>query len=168
MENLDIEKFDPTAAELRQLVSITQGVTATDLKDKAQMEVVRKNRIALRDARVTITRRGKELREDALAFQKAVITKEKELIAIIEPEEERLKAIEDEAKRLKERAERMALLPERKKKLSEINDGLDFPDDDTLIAMDGAAFQGYCNERVAAKNEKARLELEARENEIKT
>ena len=97
MDTKDLEKFDPTVAELTAMVAKTKKLKATDLEDKAQLAIVKENRIVLKKARVQIEKRGKELREDALKFQRAVIAKEKELIAIIEPEEDRLEAIEQEA-----------------------------------------------------------------------
>lgn len=168
MEELNIEKFDPTVADLQKLVAVTSQVVVTDIDDKGQLEAVKKNRISLRDARVAITKRGKELREDALKFQKAVIAKEKELIAIIEPEEDRLKAIEEEVKQRKLRAERIALLPERKKRLAEIGDGKDYSDkDELLIGMDASEFQAYLNARVADKNEAERAENERKARELR-
>lgn len=166
MEELNIEKFNPTVADLTNLVELTKQVVVTDINDKYQIDQVKSNRILLRDARVNITKRGKELRSDALAFQKAVIEKERELIAIIEPEEERLKAIEEEVKAKKLRAERIALLPERKKRLAEIGDNVEVTDDE-LIAMDASDFQGYVNKRVADKNEAERQEIEKKQAEIK-
>lgn len=167
MSDLNIEKFNPTVSELQNLVAITSQITEVNIKDKSQIEQVKKHRISLRDARVAITKKGKELREDALSFQKAVIAKEKELIAIIEPEEERLKVFEEEAKKQALRAERIALLPERKKAIEAIADELPLPDDEALIAMDATEFKEYCNGRVADKNAKHEAELKAREDAIK-
>ncbi len=52
-------------------------------------------RMALKNTRVKIQKLGKAAREDATAFSKAVIAKEKELIDVIEPEESRLRALQD-------------------------------------------------------------------------
>lgn len=158
MTTLDIEKFDPTVAELQSMVQITMAVDTSNLKE------VKEKRIGLKNVRVTITRKGKELREDALAFQKAVIAKEKELIAIIEPEENRLAGIEEEAQKAKEREERIALMPERKKRLDDI--GSEYSDE-LIIGMDASEFQSFLNTRVAEKNEKERLENERKGRELK-
>lgn len=163
---MDITKFDPTVADLQTLVSLTSSVTLTDFKDKDQLENVKKNRILLRDARLKITKRGKELREEAVAFQKAVISKEKELIAIVEPEENRLSAIEEEAKVMKERADRIALLPQRHAKLAEIGDGIAVSDDGLLV-LSAEEFQAYCNKRMADKNAAAERALAEREAKLK-
>lgn len=155
-----LEKFDPTEAQLREMVSKTSGLTATDLKDKAQLEVVRKARIELKKTRVAIEKYGKGLREDALKFQKAVIAKEKDLIGIIEPEEDRLAAIEEEAEKLAIREERLEKLPQRKERLAALEDGVEVSDEDLLL-MDSTQFEAYYNSRVADKNERVRLQQEA-------
>lgn len=154
-----LEKFDPTEAQLREMVAKTSGLTATDLEDKAQLEVVRKARIDLKKTRVAIEKYGKSLREDALKFQKAVIAKEKDLIGIISPEEDRLAAIEEEAEKLAIKKERMEKLPARKDRLAALEDGVEVSDED-LLEMDSTQFEAYFNARVADKNEKVRLQQE--------
>lgn len=169
MSDLSLEKFNPIA-ELNALVEAARGVFVTDIGDKEQLSIVKKTRILLRDARIDIEKKGKELRGDALAFQKAVIAREKELIAIIEPEEARLAAIEDEVKAKKLRAERIALIPERRKRIGEIGGDTLLNknvSDEQLVAMDASEFQGYVNAMVADKNEKDRKAIEARENAAK-
>jgi len=162
---LNIEKFDPTTEELQKMVKASQKIVVTDINDKAQIEVVRKARIELKTARVAITKRGKEMREEALAFQKAVIAREKELVALIEPEEIRLESIEEEVKAKKIREERIALLPSRHEQLNAIKDGVTVTDEE-LLAMDTEAFSAYKNERVAQKNEVERIAMEAERRAI--
>ena len=74
---LSIEKFSPTKAELARIVEESKGLDLTDPFDMAQVKKIKAARIALGKTRVAITKRGKELREDALTFQRAVIAKEK-------------------------------------------------------------------------------------------
>lgn len=52
-------------------------------------------RMALKNTRIEIQKRGKEAREDAVKLQKAIIAKEKELVDLIEPEEARLQELQD-------------------------------------------------------------------------
>ncbi|MGR3504901.1 MAG: hypothetical protein ACU0B7_03410 [Paracoccaceae bacterium] len=153
METLNIEKFSPKEAELRTLADNCQSIDIKDLK------TVRDCRISLKNARVEITKTGKAMRDDATKFSRAVIAREKELIAIIEPEEQRLQKIEAEAKLQAERAERAAILPTRKERLAAIGDGIEASDDE-LLDMDGPTFEGYVNKRLADKNEADRLEIE--------
>lgn len=168
MDIKDIEKFDPTVAELTKMVKATAGITATDLEDPAQLAIVRENRIALKKARVQVQKRGKELREDALAYQRAVIEKEKELVGIIEPEEERLERIETEAKELAIRKDRLEKLPVRKERIAAAGlDDFHDRDDEGLLMLDANEFEAYFNELGAKKLEHDREETErkAREEE---
>ena len=162
---LNIEKFDPTTEQLTKMVKASQKIVVTDINDKEQIEVVRKTRIELKTARVAITKKGKEMREEALTFQKAVIAKEKELVAIIEPEELRLEAIEEEVKEKKLREERMALLPTRHEQLVAIGDGVTVTDEE-LLGMDTDAFTAHKNDRIAKKNEQERIAMEAERQAI--
>lgn len=161
MAELNIEAFDPTVAELTKMVEETKGIMPTDLLDKEQIEVVKKARLGLRNVRVRIEKTGKAMREDALAFQKKVIAKENELIAIIEPEEDRLAGIEEEAKKQAIMKERKELLPLRLECLAKIGDDVPQNEDD-ILAMDDLAFQTYFNGRVADKNEADRKAIEAK------
>ena len=159
MDEKQLDKFDPTIAELKAMVKVTKDITATDLEDKGQLDIVRTNRIALKTARVKIKKTGKKLREEALAYQKAVIAKEKELVAIIEPEEDRLEAIEEEAKNLAIMKERLEKLPTRLFRLNAIADGIKIGDED-LLQMDASEFENYYNRRVADKNNLDRIKAE--------
>lgn len=155
METLNIEAFDPKAAELKELALACRNVDESDLK------AVKENRIKLKNARVAITKQGKEMRDGANAFAKAVIAKEKELIGLIEPEEERLKAIEDEAERLEERKKREQVLPQRREQLLAIDGGVGkyMLPDENLLDLDSSEFQGLLNKCLAEKNEADRVEI---------
>lgn len=163
---LDIEEFNPTVAELNKLAEEARTVTVTDFTDEEQLKLVKKVRIGLRNARVLVEKRGKEMRADAVIFQKAVIGKEKELIEIISPEEDRLQGLEDEAQRLADLEQRKLALPIRREKLDAIKDGIADTDEE-LLAMDAPAFQEYLNRRIGNKNEVDRLANEKRQNELK-
>lgn len=164
MDTKDLEKFDPTVQQLKELVSQTQAITATDLTDSKQLEVVKRNRIALKTARVKIENTGKELRADAIKFQKAVIAKENELVAIIAPEEERLKSIEAEAEALAIKAKRLEVLPVRKERLAAI--GVTHQDD-FLLDLEDNQFESLFNQEVAKKNERDRLAAEEKARQDK-
>lgn len=167
-EKLDITKFDPTVSELQTMIALTSGITADDLESKEQLQVVKEARIGLKNARVQIQKKGKELREDAIAFQKTVISKEKELIAIIEPEEERLAEIEEQAKQIQVKKDRLKQMPYRLEKLASISDGYvaspEYTDreafNEVLLGMDEVQFEEYYNRCVAQHNESVRLENE--------
>lgn len=165
MTELNIEKFNPKIEELQILAANAKGITLADLTDKAGLKIVRESRLALRAARIEITKTGKEMRQSALDFQRDVIAREKELVAIVEPEELRLAGIEEAAEKLQEREARRELLPRRKERLAAIGDEPSISEDE-LLDMDGAAFEGYYNKRVADHNEKIRLANEAKAREL--
>lgn len=157
MENLNIENFDPTIEQLQKIVEKTKDINVTNLKDKKQISIVRSNRINLRDARVSITKKGKQLREDAIAFQKKVIEKEKELITIIEPEKTRLTNIEEEAKQLVIREERLLKLPLRRQRIIDLNVDVGSNFNEITLGMDDEQFEAYFNKIVAKINKQNRI-----------
>jgi hypothetical protein len=110
--------------KLRELAASTTDITTITNADGYKQ--CRAARIVLKEIRVDIQRTGKDAREDATAFSKAVIAEEKRLIGIIEGEEERLQTIEEEwdAKieaerqaRIKAEEDRIARLEERVQEL---------------------------------------------------
>ena len=167
MNELNIEKFSPTIAELNKLAETAAGITMLDPLNKENVKIVKDMRLVLRDARTQISKMGKELREDAVKFQKAVIAKEKELLAIISPEEDRLTGLEEEAARIQEREDRREFLPRRKERLAALGDGIEISDDE-LLDMEGTQFEGYINKRLADKNEKDRQKIDAEQARIDT
>lgn len=166
METFDVDVFDPNREALTLMAEEARGVTATDLFDGKQMAEVKKARIKLRDARITITKKGKEARDEANKFAKGVITMEKDLVALIAPEEERLKKLEEESANAILRRKREELLPERRKRLADLGDDAEEPDDHALNSMDEADFEAYVNNRVSAHNERERQKIEAEKREL--
>lgn len=163
---LDIEKFSPALAELKSLATKAGKVKLADYKDTAQVEIVKSMAKELGEARRSITGKGKELRQNALDFQRAVIAKEKELLELITPEEDRLKELLNEANKRIEIDNRKILLPERQAKLEAIGDGLKVSDED-ILAMDPSEFVGYCNVRMADKNAKDAEAIKIKEEALR-
>jgi len=161
---LNIEKFDPTSAQLNQLAEKSRAIVVKDITDKEAVEVAKRQRLELRGARVAIEKTGKDMRDDANKFAKAVIAKEKELIAIIKPEEERLKDIEEQAKNYEEAERRNAELPKKKEVLNSL--GAEMSDEE-ILALDDFAFDARINAIKAELLDKQREELEAKERAIK-
>ena len=98
--------IDITEAQLKALAKETKDVT--EIKDKADYQLVKTAAIKLRDTRVVIEKAGKAARDDATQFSKAVIQEERRLIGLIGDEEERLKAMRKQVDDEKERIEREA------------------------------------------------------------
>ena len=161
----DLTKFNPTVTELNALVEASKDVTVTDIHNTTEMNVVKEHRTKIVKARTAIQAVGKDYRADALALQKAVIAKEKELIGIIAPEEERLKKIESDAKLALEREDRVKILPERREKLKMA--GLPDQTDDFLLDMDNVAFSVWyadtLQEKMEADNSEKIKKEEAKE-----
>ena len=84
---------EQTRKDLKELVAKSANIK--EVKNTAGREEAHSYAMALVKARTTITKTGKAAREDAAAFQKAVIAEEKALIAITEGEETRLLALRD-------------------------------------------------------------------------
>lgn len=164
---LDITKFIPTRAELASLVEKAQAVDLTNPFDDLQLAKVKEARAELRSTRTAITKRGKELRDDALAFQRAVIATERDLVAIIEPEEDRLATLIEAATEMREREARRNALPHRLERLAAIGDDV-VATETEILDMDGPAFEGYFNKRQADHNENIRLANEAKERELRS
>lgn len=173
--NFSIEAFDPTESKLNELVQETAHIVEVNLDDPEQLAIVKRGRLNLRSARVSLEKTGKAMRDGANAFSKKVIARENELVAIIEVEEKRLADFEKKAAELAEHRLRISLLPERKARLEQIGITLE---DDVINTMTSLQFETNINQLVAEKNEADRLEneriqkerqaeLDAKEAEIK-
>lgn len=157
MENFSIEKFSPEKAALTELANKYASLTINGVDDTAGYAIVDEARKDLKKKRVLIKNTGKELRQEAVDFQKKVIAVEKELIGIIEPLELELKAKQDVIDDEKRKALRLAALPARKEKLAKIN--LEMTDDD-ILAMSAEEFVEFYNVKTGEY-------LEAKEKAIK-
>lgn len=81
-------------AKLKELAA--KHADIVEIKNPAGREQCHGAMMVLANARIAITKAGKEARDDATKFSKAVIEEEKRLIAIIEPEESRLRTMRDD------------------------------------------------------------------------
>jgi len=147
---MDIEQFNPKVEELNEIVAKSQAVDTSDLV--AVKEALK----PVKGARIDVKKTGKGMRDEANAYNKAVLKLEKSLLAIVEPEEERLKGILEEAEHQKMLAERKQKMPLRLKELEllEINDMTE----DDLMEMDDEEFNdrklAILSEREEAKKAK--------------
>lgn len=134
---------DKARAELAALVAKSANILA--VTNAAGRDEAHGAAMALVRARTTITKTGKVAREDAAAFQKAVIAEEKALIAITQGEEDRLLALRDkwDADRAAEKAEAERLERERI----------------TLIHQRIAGIRAFADAALQAKTSKAVADL---------
>ena len=96
--------FDATKARLITLAGETGSLVHVDTDDN--LAAAKAARARLQKARTTIEKTGKAARDDANKFSKAVIAKERELLAVIKPEEDRLADLVDAEERRREDAAR--------------------------------------------------------------
>lgn len=94
-----------TEEHLKELVDRAKEIT--EVKDKATRDMAHRVAMDLRSARTTIEKAGKAARDDANAFNKAVLDTEKRLKAITADEEDRIFSLRD-AFDTKEKAEKEA------------------------------------------------------------
>ena len=152
MKNLNIEKFSPQKAELVGLANRYKSLTINGIDDVAGYNMVGEARKDLKKKRVSIKNTGKEMRDEANKFAKAVIGLEKELVGIIEPLEIELKEKQEEVDIEKIKETRKIFLPKRKEKLEKVRTVEELtifpmPSDNELLEMTEAIFESFLNEK---------------------
>lgn len=158
--------FSPTEAALRELVANSAPLLhATD----ATAEQLHAARMPLKNARVDIDKRRKDLIAPALEFQRAVNEHAKALVALVEPTEtaleQRQRALEAEERAAKERKRRAALelAEEWARQFAAVGyplsviEALD-ADQDLLAARLNAATAAYAEAQRKAAEERAAAE----------
>lgn len=115
-------RFAERKIELAALVKRSERIA--DISSTTAYQECHAARMVLKNTRVDIEKAGKAAREDATAFSKAVIAKEKELVGVIEPEESRLQALQD-AWDAARQAEKDAIAAKEKARLDAIKAGMD-------------------------------------------
>ena len=178
METLNLEKFSPKKAELTTMADSYKTLSIKGVDDKVGYAAVDDARKELKTTRCQIEKDGKLLRAEAVTFQKAVISKEKELVGIIKPIEVELEQKQEVINEEKLKIKRRESLPQRIEKLEAIGVSVA---EDFLLLMDDAQFFGFFNDENAkylaekeikikeeqeAREEKARLEKEAEERKM--
>jgi hypothetical protein len=171
MSNLidqEVKKFDVVESNLTQLAEAGRSLTIA----ANGAEAVRKARIALKNERVRIEKKGKELRDEANKFNKAVLAKEKEYLAIITPVEDALeaqeKAVAAEAARIEaeRKAAELAKVTSRINDLSKFGYTIDFSrasslTDDQFTQELAEAEASYNQEQARLLGEKEAQRIEA-------
>lgn len=149
------QEFEAQVAELK---ATAESLTVTDATQLTEMKLARATRLSLRDIRLHVESRHKELKADVLKRGLELDAFKRQLLAVIEPLEVRLLEQEQFAERA-EKARQDALDPERRAKLAEY-------DDQPLIGINlGAMPQAMWKARLAAERKAAqapdRAKLEA-------
>jgi len=105
----ELQKFQTTDAAIAKLRQDYMALKISGLEDKEGYEKVHLARMDVKTRRVSVTKRGKELREDAVKFQKSVIAEEKRIIYLLSPIEDHLgdeeSRVDEEKARIKAEAD---------------------------------------------------------------
>lgn len=127
LQVIDIEnalvEFNLPEAVIAEKRESYKDLVIKDINDKPGFELVHKARIDMKNLRVAVQKRGKELRASAIKWSNKVIAEEKRLIGQIEPIEDRLadeeSRVTEEIARIKAEAEAKvrAMLQARANKL---------------------------------------------------
>jgi hypothetical protein len=161
-----MDKINNIVIEFDYNLETLQKIKAEFLAiDRTDINIVTGAIKQLVKARRAIQEKGKTYRDDANAFNKMVLAKEKEYVGIIEPLEIELKEVleKEEAKKIMEA--RKALLPQKKDQLSVLN--INQPSDDEILALDDSGWVVFYDSKFAEhKANLAKIETEkAREVE---
>lgn len=138
-------------------------ITVTDIEDKDGMKKARAMRLQLKDLRISLDKKRKELKNDALQKGKAIDTIARNIKEMIEPSEKYLQEQEDFAKREQERIVK-ELTESRSKQLDEY--GFDY----TFVNLGEMSDEQYASLLDTAKTAhetKVKAEQEAAEAERK-
>ena len=166
----ELAKINVTETVLAKFKSEYLPLKIEGVEDKEGYEVVKNALKITSKTRIETVKLCKRIREDAIAFQKECVAKEKSIVSQIEPVESHLNSeinridAEITAKKLKEA--RLKLLPIRINQLKGLEANV--PTDDILLGMDDIQFMTYVNnERTRLLNEKeAALKAQERAQEI--
>ncbi len=115
----NLEKFNPTIAELNKLADSYKDLKIDGVDDEAWYDLVKSAQKELGDKRRYIVATLKWFREEAITFQKNVIAQEKDLVAIIEGTEKDLKNKRKDIDDEKEMIKRKKALEKRKEVMEE-------------------------------------------------
>lgn len=111
----ELQKFDMPTAVIEKMAEQYLPLKIKNLTDKEGYKAVREARLTVKEKRVGVEKRRKELKEDSLRFGKAVDAEAKRITALLEPIESHLEAQEDWWDALKERLKQEAIKQEQEK-----------------------------------------------------
>ena len=100
------------------------AMTITVITNKAGYEEANRQRITLKQARLSVTKDGKKVRDEIKALSEAISNEEERLIAIVSPEERRLHSLQ-ETYDIEQEAERQRLIDKENARVQRIKDGIE-------------------------------------------
>ena len=108
-----LSQFEVNEEDLKNRVALYSGLVVKGISDKTGRKAVSEARKNLKTIRAGITNTGKDLRDNFNKVSKAIIAREKELIAITQPEEDRLEQIEKDISEEEEELARIKAFEEQ-------------------------------------------------------
>lgn len=108
MSTKEIVKFDITDSAIKKMEREFKPLKIKDLKDKDGLQAVKSARKTVRDHRIAVENRRKELVADSVAYQKMVNGEATRIKELLIPIEDHLKSEEDRIEELKEEQRRKA------------------------------------------------------------
>lgn len=180
--NTSVVKFNVTDAEIAKLREQYLSLTINGIEDKAGFKAVYEARQVVKKTRVGLEKHAKQLKADALAWQRKVNEEEKRVVSELEAIEAHLQAEEDKIEAEKERIRQEAIAVENKKLQDRIDQLAAYGfgvDANLLKSIDDESFQSvlanakaeFDKEQVrkaeeAAAAEEARIKAEAERKEL--
>ena len=153
-----VVEFDYNKAQLEE---IKETVSSVDRNSKDDVEESIK---ILVKARGIIQKQGKGYRDYHIAFNKTVLTREKEFVSILEPLEIELKNVLAEMKNAEVMEARKELLQMKKDQLS-LLDKVSETSDEFILSLDDVAWVEYFNTKMAENKAIKEKELQDAEFE---
>ena len=173
----ELQKFDMPTTVIEKMAEQYLPLKIKDLADKEGYKAVREARLTVKEKRVFVEKRRKELKEDSLRFGKAVDAEARRITALLEPIESHLEAQEGWWDTEKERLKQEAIKQEQEKLQARVDalrqyncsipvaalQVMDDTDFDWTLESVKAEYEIAEKARIAAEKEKQeaeRLELE--------
>ena len=169
-ETKAIVEYDITNAAIAQMESIYMGLTITDLEDKDEFKAVHDARMVVKGHRVSVEKKRKELKKDALEWGRKVDGEAKRITELLEPIETHLQAEENKVVLEQRRIEAEEAEEEAKKRDKRFDDllavGVSMPIMEIAVMTDDE-FQCLLSDKTFEFNEAEREKAEAEAAEKK-
>ena len=162
---LDLTIADDAIAEMAERY---MQLVVTSVDDKEGLARVHTARMEVKNARVSVEKKRKELNEEAVAWQRTVNAEAKRVTALLLPIETHLEHEEDIVVREKERIrreaeeQRQAIIRERLKLLFDLDAVIPAADAERMTASEFAMLLGAKTAEKKAREEKAAAEADQR------
>lgn len=157
-------EYSVTDAKIAEIKEYCSQLTIDGLDDNKGYSVVRKARIRVKNLRIEVEHKRKELKADALKFGQAVDAEARRIKEELEPIENHLSQMEKEWEEEKERVRirqlRLEELPYRRNRLDPYPGNENISDED-ILGMDDNEFN-----QLVADMERLRLEQEAEKQRL--